>query len=408
MPPPPPELPDDLVGDILLRLPPDDPACLLRASLVCRRWRRLLADPAFRRRHRALHRRPSFLGFLGFLRVVRDDIPYCSRFVPNNPASRRPAARDLPGWLVLDCRHGRALFATPSPSLGDEVALDFLVWDPLTGEQRRLPRPSPPPTADLLFNAAVLCAAHTGGCDHRGCHGGAFLVAFLFTKLIGDTGYITSARVYSSETGDWSDLTIVQHPDVYVDTKPLPSVLVGDALYFCGNLTYAFEYQFGVGRLLLIGRPPPSVYQGRHIFLISMEDGGLGCTDVEEEPNLCLRLWSREAAPNGVASWIQGRAIDLNTLLPATPCPWSASFPRPDWMSSVEVLGFVDGTDIMFVGKRTFSGGIAGVYMVKLNSGRATKVFEGRSCVFPYMSFSIPVKDAIATTEGSSEGLPRA
>ncbi|TVU18065.1 hypothetical protein EJB05_34133, partial [Eragrostis curvula] len=32
-PPEPPELPDDVLGDILLRLPPDDPAFLLRASL---------------------------------------------------------------------------------------------------------------------------------------------------------------------------------------------------------------------------------------------------------------------------------------------------------------------------------------------------------------------------------------
>ncbi|RLN34075.1 hypothetical protein C2845_PM03G23470 [Panicum miliaceum] len=169
-PPPPPELPDDLVGAILLRLPPDDPACLLRASLACKRWRRILADPAFRRRHRELHPAPSIVGFL---RIVMGDAPYASRFVPNSPASGIPPARDLPGWLPLDCRHGRALFLTTSPGLGTEVTNDLVVWDPLTNEQHRLPRLSPPPKiCDRHFNAAVLCAAAAEGCDHRDCQGG--------------------------------------------------------------------------------------------------------------------------------------------------------------------------------------------------------------------------------------------
>ncbi|RLN30011.1 hypothetical protein C2845_PM05G11300 [Panicum miliaceum] len=89
-----PDLPDDLIREFLLRLPPDDPACLLRASLACKRWHRILAGPAFRRRHRELHPTPLVLGFL---RAVSDRVPYASRFVSIDPASRRPAARDLPG-----------------------------------------------------------------------------------------------------------------------------------------------------------------------------------------------------------------------------------------------------------------------------------------------------------------------
>ncbi|KAJ1262338.1 hypothetical protein BS78_09G099200 [Paspalum vaginatum] len=51
-----PELVEDLVGEILLRVPPGEPACLVRASLVCKPWRRVVSDPAFRRRYRAFHR----------------------------------------------------------------------------------------------------------------------------------------------------------------------------------------------------------------------------------------------------------------------------------------------------------------------------------------------------------------
>ncbi|CAN6340465.1 unnamed protein product [Urochloa humidicola] len=400
MQPPPPDLADDLLGEVFLRLPPDDIACLLRASLACKRWRRILADPAFRRRHRELHRTPRVLGFF---HPVSKDFPYLSRYVPVNPASRRPAGCDLPGWQILDCRHGRALFATPSPSLGTEVILDFLVWGPLTGEQRRLPRPSPPPTTGVMFNAAVLCAASAaaGGCDHRGCHGGPFLVSFIFSTWIRDNGYITSACVYSSETGDWSELASVHHPFVPIDCQPLPNTLVGDALYFCGNLTYAFEYQLGAHRLSVINRPPPSLYQGEFIFLVSMEDGRLGCTDMELEPSLCLRLWSRETTPDGFAHWSRGRGFEVETLLPsgALLAP-RFSFPNPPGMPKADVYGFAEGTDVIFVGTDTHISHTGAVYMVQLNSGKSRKVFDGRDMVFPYTSFCIPVVDA-ACTEGS-------
>jgi hypothetical protein len=51
-------LPNDdyLLQEILLRLPPL-PSSLLRAGLVCKRWRRLLSDPHFLRRFRSLHHR---------------------------------------------------------------------------------------------------------------------------------------------------------------------------------------------------------------------------------------------------------------------------------------------------------------------------------------------------------------
>ncbi|CAN6196775.1 unnamed protein product [Urochloa humidicola] len=45
-PPPLPELMDELVGEILLRLPPDEPEHLFRAALVCKPWLRVLCDPA--------------------------------------------------------------------------------------------------------------------------------------------------------------------------------------------------------------------------------------------------------------------------------------------------------------------------------------------------------------------------
>ncbi|XBJ22454.1 hypothetical protein VPH35_000846 [Triticum aestivum] len=80
---------DDLLEEILLRL---RPSSLPRASAVCKRWRRLVADPRFLDRFCAHHRKPPLLGF-------------------------------------FDCRHGRVL-------VKDRVRKEIVVWTPMTGEQR--------------------------------------------------------------------------------------------------------------------------------------------------------------------------------------------------------------------------------------------------------------------------------
>ncbi|KAJ1288121.1 hypothetical protein BS78_02G065500 [Paspalum vaginatum] len=61
---PSPELIVDTTTEILLHLPPDDPACLVRATLICKPWRRILSDPTFSRRYRKFHRTPPLLGYL--------------------------------------------------------------------------------------------------------------------------------------------------------------------------------------------------------------------------------------------------------------------------------------------------------------------------------------------------------
>ncbi|CAN6222626.1 unnamed protein product [Urochloa humidicola] len=59
--PPPPFLTEEIVEEILLRLPSTDPTSLVRAALVCRPWRCLVSSTSFRCRFREFHRTPPML-----------------------------------------------------------------------------------------------------------------------------------------------------------------------------------------------------------------------------------------------------------------------------------------------------------------------------------------------------------
>ncbi|GJN10448.1 hypothetical protein PR202_ga28542 [Eleusine coracana subsp. coracana] len=122
---PPPELLEENYEEILLRFPPDDHACLFRAALACKRWCRLISSARFRRRFRKFHRSPPLLGAI---HCQRSD----TRFWPAS-SSRPPYAVDRAGCYAIDARHGRILYYDP----------DFVVLDPVTGQEWRLSLPHP-------------------------------------------------------------------------------------------------------------------------------------------------------------------------------------------------------------------------------------------------------------------------
>uniref|UniRef100_K4A1R7 F-box domain-containing protein n=1 Tax=Setaria italica TaxID=4555 RepID=K4A1R7_SETIT len=98
-----PSLPDELVEAILLRIPPDYPARLMRAAVACKRWRRLVTGPAFRRGFRRAHRTPPVLG------VLRNSRPRGMPTVSFSPACSflRTARGDCRAFRAIDSRHGR-------------------------------------------------------------------------------------------------------------------------------------------------------------------------------------------------------------------------------------------------------------------------------------------------------------
>ncbi|XP_014752338.1 uncharacterized protein LOC100831669 isoform X2 [Brachypodium distachyon] len=347
--PSPPALLDDLIIEILIRLPPDEPEHLFHASLVCKLWNHLLSGRAFLRRYGEFRRAPPFLGFFHNRFGLACFVPTTSFRLPDS---------DLANCSVLDCRHGRVL-------LQDCSSRDLLqIWDPMTGEKQHVRLPSIPTTTSF-YKAAVFCA--TPDCDHLSCHGGPFLVAFVTTDP--QDGAPAQACLYSSETGVWSAPSYLQL-DYYVDT--LPPVQVGDTLYFtCESRDMILCYDLG-GDRDLSAIDVPDIYQDG-IALMLMEDGALGFAGLH---TVAIHLWSLKS-PERVAAWEKQRVINLEML------------PHCDLRAPMYyLLGIAQDciSDNIFVETD------AGVFMIELKSERAVKVCE-RGClyvIFPYIGFCTP------------------
>uniref|UniRef100_R7WFB6 F-box domain-containing protein n=1 Tax=Aegilops tauschii TaxID=37682 RepID=R7WFB6_AEGTA len=99
---------DDLLSEILLRLPPL-PSSLPRASLVCKRWQRLATDAIFLRLFRACHLKPPMLGAFSKASVAGEIVFTPLLDPPDRPHPHRallPARR--PGDKTI---HPQAAFA---------------------------------------------------------------------------------------------------------------------------------------------------------------------------------------------------------------------------------------------------------------------------------------------------------
>ncbi|KAL6647142.1 hypothetical protein ACP70R_014579 [Stipagrostis hirtigluma subsp. patula] len=347
-----PALMDELVEEIILRIPPDEPAHLVRAALVCKPWHRIVSDRGFLRRYRELHRTPRLLGYIQNLFSGKVQIP---RFAPTCavPSFSLSAQPDRE-WWALDCRHGRVLIEICYVPTG------LMVWDPITGDQHHLSTRADP---CFSFAAAVLCA--TDSCDHIDCHGDPFRVVFVGTNIVGHE-YVTWASIYSLETGAWSASTSIV-TQYYVKDKP--SLLIGNALYF----TLAHDVsilKYDLDRHGLCEIAAPGVFGA---IVVNTENSGLGFVCVQDN---IIYLLSQQASANGIAGpgWAELTVIKLETLLPK-----NNPFLR-------NVVGFAEGTDIVFISTDV------GVFTLELKSGKVRKVGEkgGHYAILPYMSIYTP------------------
>ncbi|KAK3152634.1 hypothetical protein QOZ80_2BG0161560 [Eleusine coracana subsp. coracana] len=206
----------DILFEILLRLPPA-PSSLPRASGVCKLWRRLVSDPAFLRCFHARHRRNPPL--LGFFSEGLGGISFTPALEPPDRVPPEYFSLQLDDTLrsIICCRHGLILF--------ENMRSEFLVWDPVTGDQHHIVVP-----AECRFNKKDLLILH--GFVLRDDIGGGpsnnFRVLLVGVDFLRFTR--TYARVYSSDTGTWGNLISTASPSM--NPMHVPSVMVGGSLYW--------------------------------------------------------------------------------------------------------------------------------------------------------------------------------
>ncbi|KAF6991557.1 hypothetical protein CFC21_008632 [Triticum aestivum] len=244
---------------------------------------------------------------LGFFHSVYRGAPFISttKFLPRDP-------RHCYDYSVVDCRHGRALLRYFDE---DENRLYLVVWDPMTGNARKVRRPQSYDSVPTDWSAAVLCAVR--GCDHVACHLGPFFVVFL---TLHEGEGVATATVYSSETRTWSSRSSL-HLGVFEDELRLPSITT--------LLT---------GEVELLLEIPVEDYEYYPVLIAPDEDDGrLGIADLDDE-NLDLSLWWREVGPDQVAAWTQRTVINLKNHVHVD---------RPDAPSWLR--GSIEGTAIVFV-----------------------------------------------------------
>ncbi|XBI44060.1 hypothetical protein VPH35_108760 [Triticum aestivum] len=367
---------DDLLSEILLRLPPQ-PSSLPRASLVCKRWRGLASDPGFCRRFRIHHHRRGRPGlFLLFEKKIhhRRNPPLLGLFdshpiVPFLPTLEAPN-RVSPGRFSLQlsdsrhvrslgCRHGLALYF-------DCVLPQLLVWDPIHGDQRCIALPPGFDAERALIDGAVLRAAGDAHFQFQVVLAGA-LDDDDAAAAEGQISVFTC--VYSSETGVWGNLfsTLIT-AERYVNLGP--AVLVGDSVYWILVTSPGYEldpesrileFDLKMQSLATIQLPVDMLEYCR-LMPVRAGGGGLGLFLVS---NFTAQLWKRKTDCNGVASWGLGRTVALDELLSL----------NSEFAYLISILGYAEENNLVFLATAD------GVFMIQLESLQFTKL--SGNVIFP-------------------------
>uniref|UniRef100_A0A0D9VEA9 F-box domain-containing protein n=1 Tax=Leersia perrieri TaxID=77586 RepID=A0A0D9VEA9_9ORYZ len=342
---------DDLLGEILLRLPPR-PSSLPRASAFCSRWRRLLtSDTSFLRRFRARHRRDAPL-----LGVFEEDVFFTPTMDPPDRIPSNGARFSLPldqngeDHRVVGCRDGLVLILEPWRRY-------FLVWDPVSDELRHV---AFPPELDLIQKAEYNGAVFRAG-------GGGFPFEVV---LVGSDKQRAFGCVYSSEASKWGNLISSPLPPLVngIDTE-VAGVLIGDSLYWQFSGIWGGHFlQFDLNKQRLAMIDVPMNLSGGNLqqfCVMPAEDGSLGIN---------ATIWrAKTAVSEGIVSgWMMEKTIDLDKLLSLNLQEQGESNPF--------LVGLAEDHNVIFLGST------AGVFMVHLKSMEFKKVSEvcGDKLVFPF------------------------
>ncbi|GJN23373.1 hypothetical protein PR202_gb11017 [Eleusine coracana subsp. coracana] len=291
---------DNLLAEFLLRLPPL-PSSLPRASLVCKRWRRLVSEPHF---PPALPDNSSgdITRFISTL-----DSPDC---IPAANFSLQLAEHDT----ILDCRHGLVLILNRSKE-------HVHIWDPVTRNHRYVAlSPAFNDVRMFVMGGIVLCAAKDQGHVHGACHSNPFKVV-----LVGENGVRFCFSVYSSDTGAWGNISSLPWPLLNMRAFLQNSgILIGNSVCWLVIMERVKILQFDLDEQILVFMDIPSnVYDlnacHRYIpqkLIMPVDGGGINFIVLE---GFTVCVWKRMSSDTGDASWMLGNTFELSNLLSLRP-----------------------------------------------------------------------------------------
>ncbi|KAL6634299.1 hypothetical protein ACP70R_026970 [Stipagrostis hirtigluma subsp. patula] len=292
---------NDILEDILLRLPPQ-PSSLTRAASVCDRWRRLVTGPDFLRRLRSIHREPPLLG------VFMNYGGYPLFHSVLDPPDAIPPERFLlwrdegDKWDLFGVRHGRVL-------IYNYTRHEFIVWDPATGDRRCVAIPQKLRDEKTgVCNGAVLCAGGGQGHVHgRDCHWSPFQVVLIG---ISSDERRAVACVYSSATGEWGNLSSAEIR--YTGYMVSSSTLIGHSLYWFIQEVGILEFDLGRQILAIIESPRDVAgVRSDDIHIILAEDGGVGLAVTTP---FIFDMWDRKISPDGICTWVLRKTVKLEEI----------------------------------------------------------------------------------------------
>ncbi|KAM3297084.1 hypothetical protein ACQJBY_039120 [Aegilops geniculata] len=357
---------DDLLAEILARLPPQ-PSFILHASVVSKRWGRLAASAAFRRRLRDHHRKPPVLGAFErdgkkLLFIPAMDSP---DRIPAERFSLQVCADEATNdhWGVLGCRHGRVLVV-------NRTRCELVVFDPVSGDRGIVPFPP-----DFDNHAYNTNGALIGDQQLRSSAFQLVLVGFSANRGAG----VTAASVYSSETGEWGQLISAARPCA---VGHLPCTLIGKRLYWW--LTERdhgiLEFNMDAKSLAVITKPSIENIHSCRSRIISGEDGGVGLV-VFSYPS--LQMWDRKVSDRGVATWVLRKTVDMRGML-ALPSSMEAG--------KSTILGYTEDANAIIISVHTFpwvQNGDVYVFLVQLDLMQCKKLHGSfmENLYHPYANF---------------------
>ncbi|XP_020183486.2 uncharacterized protein [Aegilops tauschii subsp. strangulata] len=372
---------DDMLREILMRLPPQ-PSSLLRASAVCKRWRRVTTDPRFLCSFSVHHRKPPLLGVF-----ERDgyDIVFTPVLDPPDriPPERFNTLHQIRGFRkaeLLGCRQGRILL----------LEMDwFIVWDPITGEHHHV---DIPPAFDKLsyLYGAVLCAATDQSHMHGSCHSSPFNLVLMSPCQGYEDGTPPIACVYSSETGVWGNPILTTNRCEFARCNP--GILVGNVLYWTSKSVNAKSKYLNLDQLgddiiefdldrqsLAVIKGPPGLNHSTTHQIIQSGDCDVGLAILSHGR---FEMWERKVSCHGGATWFLQKIVEMHTVFGLPP-------QAEGLVRAVEILGYDEENGAMFLFVDN------NVYMVEAMSMQSMKLYQCShhsyaNDIHPFTSFYAP------------------